>query len=79
MKLRVRLFGTLGGSMPGYDPLRGLEIQLPDGARVADLLAELGFSPREAAVVSVDNRIARPDQALAPGCLVRVLQAMYGG
>ena len=43
MKVKVRLFGTLSQKFPGYDSVKGLEVEIPDGARVKDLLAHLGI------------------------------------
>ena len=46
MKIRVKLFGTLKGNVSDYDPEHGLEVEIPDGAKVADLLSHLGISKK---------------------------------
>jgi len=69
----------LRSSVPDYDPARGIEVEVPDGARVADLLAHLGPAGPKAAVVSVNHVIAGPDRVIEAGAEVTVMQAMYGG
>jgi hypothetical protein len=32
MKVKVRLFGTLGKKFPDHDPLNGFEIEIPEEA-----------------------------------------------
>lgn len=79
MKIKVRLFGILGRKCSGYDPQRGLEMELPEGARVGDLLARLGLSEGNTPVVAVENLIRSPQDELFEGAVVHVLQAFYGG
>ena len=44
MKIRVRLFGILGQRFETYNPADGLEVEIPDGAKVKDLLSHLEIS-----------------------------------
>ena len=55
MKVKVRLFGTLGQQFPGYDPAKALEVEIPDGARVKDLLAHLGIPEVKGGVAAVEG------------------------
>jgi sulfur carrier protein ThiS len=79
MKVKVRLFGTLGQQFPGYDPAKGLEVEFPDGARVKDLLARLTISEVKGGVVAVDGKILHMEDPLKDGALVHLLQPVYGG
>jgi len=79
MKIQVRLYGTLSRRYPGYDPEKGLEVELPEGSRVGDLLARLGLDEGNKAVVAADSVIRSPRDELSEGALVHVLQAVYGG
>jgi len=79
MKIKVKLFGTLGQKFPGYDYKKGLEMELPEGARIGDLLARLELSDGNKPVVAVDGLIRRPQDELSQGAVVHVLQAVYGG
>jgi sulfur carrier protein ThiS len=79
MNVKVKLFGTLSQRFPGYDLQRGLEVDLPEGARVGDLIALLGFSDRNKPVVAMDSLIRSPRDELSEGAVVNVFQAVYGG
>jgi sulfur carrier protein ThiS len=79
MKVKVRLYGTLGRRFPGYRPEEGLEVELPDGARVEDLLAHLGLGEDKKPVVTLEGVICGRGHDLMDGAEVNVFQALYGG
>lgn len=79
MKIRVELFGTLPKRFPDYDPATGMEIEMPEGASVGDLLARLHISSRESGVVAMEGKVAGPADPLREGVSVRVLQQVHGG
>jgi sulfur carrier protein ThiS len=79
MKVKVRLFGTLSQQFPGYDPAKGLEVEIPDGARVKDLLAHLGISEAKGGVAASEGVILRLEDPLRDGASVHLLQTVYGG
>jgi sulfur carrier protein ThiS len=72
-------FRLLSQDFPGYDPEKGLEAEIPDGARVKDLLDHLGISETKGGVVSVDGMIFRPEHPLKEGHAVHLFQAVCGG
>lgn len=79
MKVRVKLFGTFGQRFPGYQHSQGMEVEVPDGATVQDLLAFLDLSAAEGAVVAVEGRILGADDSIRGGVPVHVLPVMHGG
>lgn len=79
MKVKVKLFGTLSQGFPGYDLQRGFEVDLPEGARVGDVLALLELSDRNKPVVAINSMIRSPQDELSEGAVVNVFQAVYGG
>jgi sulfur carrier protein ThiS len=79
MKVTVRLFGTLSQKFPGYDPVKGLEVEIPDGARVKDLLAHLGMPETRGSVAAAEGVILHLEDPLKDGASVHLLQAVYGG
>jgi len=79
MKIRVKLFGTLPQRYPGYDPSHGLEVEIPDGAKVKDLLARLKIFASDGGLVAVDNLVVQHDDALKEGVSVRIFQSAFGG
>ena len=79
MKVRVKLFGTLPQRYPGYDSSQGLEVEIPDGAKVKDLLARLEIYASDGGLVAVDNLVLQQDDVLQEGVAVRIFQSALGG
>jgi sulfur carrier protein ThiS len=79
MKVRVKLYGTLSQRFPGYQHSQGMEVEVPEGATVKDLLALLEISESQGAVVIAEGRILKADDEMPPGVPVNVLQAIGGG
>jgi sulfur carrier protein ThiS len=79
MKVKLRLFGTLSLKFPDYDSEKGLELEIPDGARVKDLLAHLGISEMKGSVAAAEGVILRMEDPLKEGVCVHLLQSVYGG
>ena len=79
MKITVKLFGTLSDLFPDYDFEQGLEVDLPSGSKVADLLAHLGVSDDQGGTVLMDSRVSSKDERLPPGAQVLIFQALNGG
>jgi sulfur carrier protein ThiS len=79
MKVQAKFFGTLGQKLPGYEPSQGIEVEVPEGATVRDLLACLELSPVQGAVVIAEGRVLKADDRLQGGVPVSVMQAMSGG
>jgi sulfur carrier protein ThiS len=79
MQVQVKLYGTLGKRVSGYDHRRGLAVEVPEGATVRDLLAQLAIPLKRVGVVSLDGRLAGKKAPLAPGVLVKVFHPIFGG
>ena len=79
MKIRVRLFGTLGRDFPDYEPATGFEIEIAENAKVGDLLVHLKIAESRGAVVALNGRIVKPDDILQGGVVVHVFQSVFGG
>jgi sulfur carrier protein ThiS len=78
MKLSVKLFGTLRQRFPDYTD-DGIEVEIPDGATVRDLLAHLEFSEAQRAIVSADGIVLKPEDPLRDRISVTVFQPLAGG
>ena len=79
MKLRVKLFGTYSQRFPGYQHSQGIEVDIPEGATVKDLLALLEISESQGAVVIMEGRVLKADDRMRCGVPVNVLQSIHGG
>ncbi len=79
MKMRVNLYGTLGQRVPGYQHSQGIEVEIPDGATVKDLLTRLEISESQAVVVVMEGRVRKANDKMPRGVLVNVFQSIRGG
>ena len=75
----VKLYGTLGANVNGYNHLQGLKVDLRHDATVGELLAELGIVKSQKVVVAVDSRIQKTEDRIPNGAHVHVFQPMHGG
>ncbi len=79
MKLKVNLYGTLGQRVPGYQHSQGIEVEIPDGATVKELLARLEISQSQRVVVVMEGRVRKADDKIRCGVPVNVFQSIHGG
>jgi sulfur carrier protein ThiS len=79
MKVKVKLYGTIGANFPGYSHTEGIEIVIPDGGKVKDLLTALKIAKELGAIIAVEGRILKPEDPLHDDASVNVLSPMSGG
>ena len=79
MKIRVKLFGTLSRYVSGFRPGWGMDLDLPDGARVSELMHSLGIQKSQGDVVATGGRILKADDELKEGMQVDIFQLVFGG
>ena len=79
MKVTVKLYGTLGQRFPGYQHSQGIEVEIPEGATVQDLLAVLEIPESQGAVVIVAGRVLKADDQMRGGVSVNIFQSIRGG
>jgi sulfur carrier protein ThiS len=79
MKISVGLYATLQKFLPSNSTGRRCEIELDDGATVADLLKKLNVPPKLAALRLVNGTQSNPDKVLSEGDKVSIFPQMVGG
>ena len=79
MKIRVLLFGTLRKSFSDHDPIHGMEVEIPEGATVGDLIAHIGLPAKKFGMVSMDGRLVKAGNLLKENAVMRVFQPIFGG
>jgi molybdopterin converting factor small subunit len=81
MKVYVRGYATLARRIHGENRGRDavLELDLADGAPIADLLARLDLSPKEARILFVNGRARDLDFRLSEGDRVGIFPPVGGG
>lgn len=79
MQVQVKLYGTLGKGVAGYDHRHGLTVDIEEGATVEALMVQLAVPLKKIGVVSVDGRLSDKNATLSPGALVKVFHPIFGG
>ncbi len=79
MKVTIKLYGTLGNDIPGHDPLKGMEVEIPEGWSTDDVIGHLALPRKKVGFISVDGRLAKTSQPLADSNFVRIFMPIFGG
>ena len=79
MHVMVKLYGTLGKSVPAYVHADGISVTIPEGGKVADLLSALNITESQNVVVVMDGRILTSNDTLQDDVWVNVMQSLHGG
>ena len=79
MKVKVNLYGTLGRQVPGYQHSQGIEIELPNGAKIKDLLSLLEIPESQKAVVAIGGRMQKANDKIPCGSHAQIFQPVHGG
>jgi sulfur carrier protein ThiS len=77
MQVEVHLHAELARLAP--DQRGVLTLDVPDGARVADLLEQLALGTHRRVIVGVNGETAALDQQLPDGARIDLLTPMAGG
>jgi sulfur carrier protein ThiS len=79
MKVKVKLYGMLSLYVPDYKPSQGIDVELPDGATVKDLLVHLEKLETRGAVVIANGRVLKADDEVQNGSSLDIFQSIQGG
>ena len=79
MKIRVILFGTLRKSFPVHDPIYGMEVEIPEGSTVGDLISHIDLPAKKFGMVSMDGQLVKAGNLLKENAVLRVFQPIFGG
>lgn len=79
MKLMVKLHGTLRQHFPDYQPSQGIEVEIPQGATVKDLLKCLNIADSHRPVIIVNGLVLKEEDQIPDGTAVDVFQSLQGG
>ena len=61
MPLQIFLNATLRQYVPGYDPYKGISLEVPPGTPVGRVMTQLGLPAREVTLIMVDGRRQEAD------------------
>ena len=79
MRVRVKMFATLGCSIGGKAPGDRFPVEIPEGSTIADLIHRLDLPQGEVKVTFVNARIRPLDWTLQPEDEVGIFPPIGGG
>jgi len=79
MNVRVKLLGTLSACYQGSYTSAGLDIEVPVGVTVADLVARTGIPKEQVAIVTINGILAKAGDRVPGNALVKFIQPITGG
>jgi sulfur carrier protein ThiS len=79
MKIKVKLFGELRKKISAYQQDKGLELTIPEGSKVADLMALLKISNTQTITAIMEGRVLSLEEKLSHDSLINIFHVMYGG
>ena len=79
MKVSLLCFGALRDHVPGATPGRAVEVEVADGASVADVAEQLGMPLRSLFAVLVDGVSTDASHKLSEGAEVTLMPPFSGG
>lgn len=75
----VKLYGTLRKKFADYDSAKGFDVEIQDGASIAELVAHLGIPESKIGFVSADGCIVKAGNAVEDGAVIKIFQPIFGG
>ncbi len=79
MSLNIKLYGTLSRSIDGYDHLSGINIDLPKGSTIDDLLTHFKILPKRVGMILMDGKAIQAGALLTKEAQIKILQPIAGG
>jgi sulfur carrier protein ThiS len=71
--------GKLGQGLSLCDPQKDLPVEMPDGARVRDLISHLRIPKSQSWMVVSDGKILKSDALLKHNGCLHIVPAVFGG
>jgi sulfur carrier protein ThiS len=79
MNVRVKLMGTLPTHYSGSYSASGIEVALPDGACIADLVEKMGISKLRVGLATINGKLVHAQDTIPAGAAVKFFHKIAGG
>jgi molybdopterin converting factor small subunit len=79
MNVQIKLFATFRRYLPPGTQGSAVEVEVPAGTPVSQVLSQFEIPDQESFVILVNGRGADPEQVLNEGDAIAVFPAMAGG
>jgi len=77
--VRVKLLGTLPSYYPGIYPAAGIDLDIPAGSTIENLVEILGVPRERVSIVTINNLLAKAGDRIPANGLVKLMQPLAGG
>lgn len=79
MQVRVKLLGTLPSSYRNPYPAAGLDLNIPAGSTIGELVDLLEIPRQRVGIVTINDILAKADDLVPEHGLVKLMQMLAGG
>lgn len=79
IRVNVKLFATLTRNFPDYDPRKGIDVEMKEGASFEDLLHALNLSKNEARSIYVNGIPKTMTDPISDRDEVKIFTLIVGG
>ena len=81
VQIQVKLFSGLDttAGLTGYDPEKGIDMELPEGTRIKKVVRSLGLPSRDAMVVFLNGKQARLGDKIKNRDVLFCMKPVSGG
>ncbi len=79
MPIYIKLYGTLGHNVAGYDHKKGISLTVESRICVSDLVARLGIPAEGIGIVTINGKLSKSGDVLTADSQVKIFQPLAGG
>ena len=79
MQVRVKLLGILPSFYTGPYTEAGLDLDIPTGSTIKDLVEMLGIPRERVAIVTINNMLARAGDCIPEDGIIKLMHSIAGG
>ena len=79
MNVRVKLMGTLPTHYPGSYSASGIDVELPDGACISDLVEMMGIPKSRVGLATINGTLVHAQDMIPPDAAVKFFHKIAGG
>lgn len=79
MKARLRLYGTLRERFSEKYPETGVDVEIWENITVAEFVDLVGIPREQVSIISVNDLIAKAEDAIPDNATVKLFQSLHGG
>lgn len=79
MTISIKLYGTLGKYIQGYQHDTGMICPFEENETLSGLAQRLGIPPARVGIVTINGNMATADSKVPDQCQIKIFQPIFGG